>query len=441
MRLVSWRDRSGGVAIYTAFAGSLLIGSAVLAIDYGRLTLLRTQMQNAADAAALAAAAQLDHQAGARARAEDVARNATTPTASIGLGAVALEVAGVDFFSALAPAPVGATGDRDASLVRVTLAPRAADLLFQPVLNLVARIASPTIATLSARATAAAAPYACNAPTVMICDLGTGDFGGDLMSPDQAGRQLMLLEHGLAPSSFFYAVFKLACPPDDPSCSPAQAAQFGASPDPDRCGGGELSVVDAAAGDINDSINGRFGDGPFGGPARNVVAYGRDLSSLGTAPWLGDYGLGDWDAAGYWAAAHAGEPLPPLLAGASRYQVHLHELGEAFARNGRRTLYPLAQGTPLPPGYTLVPSQGVKMPTNGAPTSGAPVASPARRVIRAGIANCGTADLSEPVPTNGQFMDLFITERAADSILYLEIIGPMTETNASDFHNNVRLVE
>jgi Flp pilus assembly protein TadG len=439
-RLSLWQDRAGAVAIYTAFAGSLLIGSAVLAVDYGRMAVLRTQMQNAADAAALAAAAQLDHQANARARAEDVARSAATQTASVGLGTVALEVADVAFFSAMTPAPVEATDDRDAAFVRVTLAPRTADLLFQPVLNLVARAVSPTTATLGARATAAAAPFVCNAPTVMICDLGTGDFGGELMSPAQAGRQLMLLEHGSAPANFFYAVFKLACPPGNPSCSAAQAAAFGASPDPDRCGGGEVSVVNGSSGDIDDSINGRFGDQPFGGPARNVAAYGRDLSALGTAPWLGDYGLGDWDLAGYWQTAHGGAP-PPSLAGATRYQVYLHELGETFARSGSRTLYPVAQGAPLPPGYVLVPpQQGVGVPTNGLP-AGASIATPARRVIRAGIANCGTADLDEPVPTNGQFMDLFVTERSADSVLYLEIIGPVTETNSSDFHNNVRLVE
>ena len=39
----------GAVAIYVAFAGVALMGALVLALDVGRLAVVRSQMQNAAD--------------------------------------------------------------------------------------------------------------------------------------------------------------------------------------------------------------------------------------------------------------------------------------------------------------------------------------------------------------------------------------------------------
>ena len=75
----------GAVAIYVAFVSVALIGALVLAIDIGRLTVVRSQMQNAVDAACLSAAIQLDGRANAIARADAVARNATVPTSDYGV--------------------------------------------------------------------------------------------------------------------------------------------------------------------------------------------------------------------------------------------------------------------------------------------------------------------------------------------------------------------
>lgn len=52
----------------------VLIGIAALALDVGRLLVLRAEMQNAVDAAALAAAAELNSQSGARVRAVNAAK-------------------------------------------------------------------------------------------------------------------------------------------------------------------------------------------------------------------------------------------------------------------------------------------------------------------------------------------------------------------------------
>ncbi|MEE8275241.1 MAG: pilus assembly protein TadG-related protein, partial [Alphaproteobacteria bacterium] len=59
-----------------AFITTALIGASTIVFDIGRLGIVRTQVQNAADAAAMAAAVQLDGQTSARARADAVARGA-----------------------------------------------------------------------------------------------------------------------------------------------------------------------------------------------------------------------------------------------------------------------------------------------------------------------------------------------------------------------------
>src|SRR3546814_7197064 len=57
MRLPSLcRDTRGGISMLTAFALTMLIGSAALAVDIGSLYLDRRKPQGIADAAALAAA-------------------------------------------------------------------------------------------------------------------------------------------------------------------------------------------------------------------------------------------------------------------------------------------------------------------------------------------------------------------------------------------------
>ncbi len=70
------KDQRGAVAIYVGFLLTVLMGVLVIVFDVGRLTIVRSQAQNAADAAAIAAAVQLDGGDSARDRAEAVARGA-----------------------------------------------------------------------------------------------------------------------------------------------------------------------------------------------------------------------------------------------------------------------------------------------------------------------------------------------------------------------------
>jgi Flp pilus assembly protein TadG len=71
------RDASGTVLIYVALLMPVIIGMSALAIDAGRLNNLHTSLQNAADALALAGAAELDRRPTAITRANAAIDNLT----------------------------------------------------------------------------------------------------------------------------------------------------------------------------------------------------------------------------------------------------------------------------------------------------------------------------------------------------------------------------
>lgn len=129
-----FRDQAGGIAIYSAVFSILAMGAAVLTLDYGRMTVLRSQMQDRADASAMAGAVYLDGSDGARARATDVATNAATQSSSITSDASTLTVSAVNYYSQLQPNAIVATTDQDASFIEVVLLPKTVNYMFRPVL-------------------------------------------------------------------------------------------------------------------------------------------------------------------------------------------------------------------------------------------------------------------------------------------------------------------
>ena len=69
------RSQRGAYLVIVSLLLVVLIGFGALALDLGRLFILRSEMQNAADAAALAAARELGREAGAQGRAILAARD------------------------------------------------------------------------------------------------------------------------------------------------------------------------------------------------------------------------------------------------------------------------------------------------------------------------------------------------------------------------------
>ena len=70
-------DNSAAVAPIVALSMFALIGAGGIAFDYSRVATLDTELQQAADQAALAAATQLDRAAGAQTRATNAIQDGT----------------------------------------------------------------------------------------------------------------------------------------------------------------------------------------------------------------------------------------------------------------------------------------------------------------------------------------------------------------------------
>ncbi len=454
----------GAVAIYVAFAGVALMGALVLALDVGRLTVVRSQMQNAADAACLSAAIQLDGLSNATDRAEVVARNATVPTSdynvSSGTSAITIAIGtnGIVFYTD-STLTTTTTVDASAAAMRVTLVARPVALLLQPALALLSSASARSFSNVDATAACTSVPIICNPPALMACNGEDSPFNTDLRADSSAGIQIKLRKPGggaqVSPGNV-----SLVCPATG-NCGANEILNLLAAVDNDTCTETGIDTKPGiAAQKVNRGINSRFDLPTAQNPAENIGAYLRDAS------FIGDYiGDANWDPATYWAAEHVGDgALPDGLQHYTRYQMYLYELDEEFARhNGNcasngggsdcRTIYPLADdnGDPvdLPSGFTTVDPPGVNLPDNGVPTT-TPVPDPAdprRRVFRVAVVDCPA------IPVTGStfidyddvdIVDMFVTEPAgspSDFVVFLEVIRSRDADDSTDIINNARLIE
>lgn len=214
-----WRDETAAVAPTVAFAMFGLIGAAGLAYDYARMVTLDTELQNAADQGALAAASQLDGQSGAITRAQNaagltsltdaLAKNRSLFANDSNAAGINVEIASVSFCSSFndaqgptANACTPTTVDADAKTVRVKVKPRQAFYALTPVIDLI------NSGNIEAEAVAALGSAICKVPPVMICNpyeaTGSTSFDGDLLT----GVGLKLVTVGSsgswAPGNFGY---------------------------------------------------------------------------------------------------------------------------------------------------------------------------------------------------------------------------------------------
>lgn len=170
----------GAVAPTVALSLFALIGAGGIAFDYARMATLDTELQNAADQAALAAATQLDgltnSQARARAAASQLLSNVSLFANDGSASALAVfEVAFCSAYNDSVPdnpsdpptAPTGctlATGDGNAKVAVVTMAGRRANFALTPVIGMLRQD------NMSARAAATMSSAICKVPPVMICN-------------------------------------------------------------------------------------------------------------------------------------------------------------------------------------------------------------------------------------------------------------------------------
>ncbi|MFA7430339.1 MAG: pilus assembly protein TadG-related protein [Rhodospirillaceae bacterium] len=213
------RSEDGSVLIYTTVAAGVLIGIGTLAIDVGRLSTLHSQMQNAADAAALAGARELDllPDSHARARAavaqalnnvKDFSTDATTAitisTVTCATDAATNCIRFLDALPSNDADPVTAafetTTPQETSFIEVRVAQTGFTALFAGVLG------DNQDSAVGARAIAGNDSLICEVPPMFMCNPAELDPTLNL-----EGRQIQLFMQG-ASGSYGPGNFGLLCP-------------------------------------------------------------------------------------------------------------------------------------------------------------------------------------------------------------------------------------
>ncbi len=182
-------DNKGAVAATVGLSLFALVAAAGIAFDYARLASLDTELQNAADQAALAAATQLDQQTGACARAaaaaagllanETVFANEAAARAITVTEEAACDGTGViQFYQSYDQSTdtpgLAATNDANARIVLVQVNPREAVYALTPI------VGAFSSGDIRAEAIAALGSAICKVPPVMVCNPAEPDANTDV---------------------------------------------------------------------------------------------------------------------------------------------------------------------------------------------------------------------------------------------------------------------
>ena len=167
-----WHNESGAVAATYALALTGLLAVAGVGFDYARMVGMDSELQNAADQAALAGATQLDGNAGACARAAAAAANLVNNETLLATGDNAVTVpvettcdaTGQIRFWQNKEKTQAATNDGNANFVEVLMSARSVDYALLPVTGL---LRSDDIQGI---AFAGLGSSICRVPPVMICN-------------------------------------------------------------------------------------------------------------------------------------------------------------------------------------------------------------------------------------------------------------------------------
>ena len=184
-----FRSTDGAVAPTVALALVGLIAVGGIGFDYARMVGMHSELQNAADQAALAAATQLDGRTGAMARASTAANNLVTNLTRLSNdgegGAVA--VATVTFYADLSKTP--AATDAAARFAEVVVDGRQVFYALTPIVNLMSS------GLIDAQAMAGMGSATCKVPPVMICNPAeASDF--NFTTGNYVGRGIRLVSVG-----------------------------------------------------------------------------------------------------------------------------------------------------------------------------------------------------------------------------------------------------
>jgi len=242
-----WRNVDGSVAPVVALSLTALIASGGIAFDYARMASLDTELQQAADQAALAGATQLDGKANAASRAVSAAQSlvqnrtyfgndggGTLVQTGLTTGSGGSTRVRVTFYSNKADAEAGTNGfsasaanaDTLAKYVQVEVVGRSANFAFTPI------VAAMSSGVIEAAATAGLASAICKVPPVMMCnpDESSSNTNESLPFTVQRGAGLRLITGNAdAPGNFGWLQSGL-----DPGAS-ALATALGYNSPPGDC--------------------------------------------------------------------------------------------------------------------------------------------------------------------------------------------------------------
>lgn len=469
-------ERQRGVyVVLMAVLLVVLIAFGALSLDLGRLFILRSEMQNAADAAALAAALELSGRSGSRANAVIAARDVLEHDSNFAsvrdlLGshigvefhcAIGSEYDPEDISSFCSNAYVDgrspAANDAEAHYVRVLLEPEvdsdaySIELYFLPVLNALSSGVE-NRAFLNAAATAGRNYYMCNWPPVMLCN-PFESVGGQFNTAMSRGGQIQLKQQG--GNTWSSGNVSFLQPDVEPGGGAPEVAEYLADEGLVGC---TPPIISTETGGMTNqtasALNTRFDlynpPSPFNRPnapslfppAPNVINYPRDLT-WDAVPGDARFGNGDWNRTQYWSDYHAWKGLyltPSGYDSMNRYEVYLWEISEskiparAPATPGFNAGLPAFDGNPDPS----------HVYTGDYPP---PRTIPDRRVIHVAVANCIAHDLTGkktfPLIAPEGFARLFITEQVAsppNADIYVEYIDWSDESD-ENFHVDIQLYE
>ena len=468
-----WDDRDGAILPFVAIILVVVLGLSALAVDGGRLMSVQTQLQNAADALALAGAAELDRRPDSITRAQAAIDNLISNRV-VGAGNQVAKVTAIDFLRSLPSSddlPITNANLTDdptrAGYVQVTVEPVTMLMLF-PVSLAEGRRSI----TVSAKAIAGYDQVVCNVTPLYVCN----PFETPGMTYYQATQALVQANQNAGSQR---RLIRLAGTQSNNGAYRAGSMGYVTPASgflPSGCGPGtgsgvpqalaasrvracfrlsSVNLLSAPDQSATDGLNTRFdiyangfGSCRIYAPDQNVR---KGFITLGNADWcnatpagpnwplpsqnatalpvdqnmIGGNGVFDttigvgngiWNCAAYWHVAHAigpGQNSPPpgctAAATISRYSAYVYEMK-----------------------YLNDRSLGAE---TGAPRC-APPGEDNRRIVYAAIVNCGSTPLplhadaqDVPVAAFGRFFLVLPANPGTNSNLYAEFLGLVTRSD------------
>lgn len=257
------RSTSGAVAPTVALSLFGLIAAGGIAFDYARLAGMDSELQTAADQAALAAASQLDGKSGACSRAANAASALITNntrfandggTFAVGIAnETACDATGsVQFYQDKAKT-TAATADSNANFVQISVNARTAKYILTPVVKAFSSGA------ITATAYAGVAQSICKVPPVMICNPQETGTNTTFDVTQLVGKGLKLVSVGNGGGSWAPGNFGYLNNNGGSNGAPGLRQALGwTSPPGDCVAGTGVSTKPGASVSVTDALNTRF---------------------------------------------------------------------------------------------------------------------------------------------------------------------------------------